>query len=240
MTEKQNAKLTEHISQTLINKVVDWFKVRKLDTGNPFKQYLKLREETEEILTSLRYDSNLMYSREEKNAIVDEFIDGVGDTIVVIIGILTQTLKRHGDDITEINIHPALVNDDANERIRNAILKTSDVYTEYRIDLETTYPKEFIIHAIDDLRQKSSEYIFDIDFDPRKLAYYTALVSNIMRDILSLGAVYFNEPHLEELKLEDCLLVAYNEIKDRKGMLRNGMFVKEADLTEEELKELNA
>ncbi len=30
--------------------------------------------------------------------------------------------------------------------------------------------------------------------------------------------------------LEDCLAIAYNKIKDRKGVMRNGQFVKESDL----------
>ena len=33
-----------------------------------------------------------------------------------------------------------------------------------------------------------------------------------------------------ELDIEDCVLGAYNEIKDRRGKMVNGVFVKEADL----------
>lgn len=32
------------------------------------------------------------------------------------------------------------------------------------------------------------------------------------------------------LEMEDCLSVAYEKIKDRKGVMRGGVFVKEADL----------
>ena len=32
------------------------------------------------------------------------------------------------------------------------------------------------------------------------------------------------------LPIEDCVAYAYNEIKDRKGEMRNGSFIKEADL----------
>ena len=32
------------------------------------------------------------------------------------------------------------------------------------------------------------------------------------------------------LNIEDCINVAYNEIKDRKGKMINGVFVKESDL----------
>ena len=33
------------------------------------------------------------------------------------------------------------------------------------------------------------------------------------------------------LKIDDCLMTAYNEIRDRKGKLIDGVFVKEADYT---------
>ncbi len=32
------------------------------------------------------------------------------------------------------------------------------------------------------------------------------------------------------VRIEDCIEVAWNEIKDRRGEMRNGVFVKEADL----------
>lgn len=33
-----------------------------------------------------------------------------------------------------------------------------------------------------------------------------------------------------DLKIEDCVAIAWDEIKDRKGRMVNGVFVKEADL----------
>lgn len=33
-----------------------------------------------------------------------------------------------------------------------------------------------------------------------------------------------------DLNIEDCIAAAYDEIKDRKGAMKNGVFVKEADL----------
>ena len=33
-----------------------------------------------------------------------------------------------------------------------------------------------------------------------------------------------------DLKIDECLLTAYNEIKDRKGKMIDGVFVKESDL----------
>lgn len=37
-----------------------------------------------------------------------------------------------------------------------------------------------------------------------------------------------------EVSIQECLNIAYNEIKDRKGKLVNGVFVKETDLSEVE------
>lgn len=40
------------------------------------------------------------------------------------------------------------------------------------------------------------------------------------------------------LNLEECLEVAYDDIKDRKGVMIDGVFIKEADLSEEQAKAL--
>ena len=45
---------------------------------------------------------------------------------------------------------------------------------------------------------------------------------------------------VSHLKLEGCLAYAYNEIKDRKGLLKNGLFVKYGDLSPQEREELDA
>ena len=43
----------------------------------------------------------------------------------------------------------------------------------------------------------------------------------------------------KNINLTDCLNVSWNEIKDRKGMLKDGLFVKYDDLLPEEQKELD-
>ncbi|MBS6063659.1 MAG: hypothetical protein KH972_07310 [Peptostreptococcaceae bacterium] len=42
--------------------------------------------------------------------------------------------------------------------------------------------------------------------------------------VLTILSMQFN------LNIEDCITEAYNEIKDRKGKMVNGIFVKESDL----------
>lgn len=38
--------------------------------------------------------------------------------------------------------------------------------------------------------------------------------------------------HIQNTTLEECLEIAYNEIKDRKGKLVDGIFIKEGDISE--------
>ena len=49
-------------------------------------------------------------------------------------------------------------------------------------------------------------------------------------DIGDMIVVLINIAERNELTLEDCLYHAYNDIKDRKGVMRDGVFIKEADL----------
>ena len=56
--------------------------------------------------------------------------------------------------------------------------------------------------------------------------YKPNLISYLYSFIYYISKIALNS----ELNLKDCLLAAYNEIKDRKGKMINGVFVKEADL----------
>lgn len=56
---------------------------------------------------------------------------------------------------------------------------------------------------------------------------------NIMKILDSIGDIFVVLTILSlqlGINLKDCVEVAYNEIKDRKGKLVNGVFVKESDL----------
>lgn len=53
---------------------------------------------------------------------------------------------------------------------------------------------------------------------------------DIHDDIGDIMVVLINILERRELELVDCLSVAYNDIKDRKGKMIDGIFVKEADL----------
>mgnify|MGYP000948636783 CR=1 FL=1 len=55
---------------------------------------------------------------------------------------------------------------------------------------------------------------------------------DIRDDIGDIMVVLINILERRDLELVDCLSVAYDDIKDRKGKMIDGIFVKEADLNE--------
>ena len=54
---------------------------------------------------------------------------------------------------------------------------------------------------------------------------------DIRDDIGDMMVVLINIMTRNGLTMEECLSVAYNDIKDRKGMMVDGVFIKESDLT---------
>jgi len=72
---------------------------------------------------------------------------------------------------------------------------------------------------------------------------YIGAVSNfVKRNLKCEGHIVYLIAYLqriakdEGLKFKDCLSLAWNEIKDRKGKLIDGVWVKEEDLTDEQIK----
>lgn len=53
---------------------------------------------------------------------------------------------------------------------------------------------------------------------------------DIRDDIGDIMVVLINIAERNNLSIEECLNVAYDDIKDRKGMMVDGVFVKESDL----------
>ena len=57
-------------------------------------------------------------------------------------------------------------------------------------------------------------------------------VSSGMRNSEELGFIFSNLINIAQLNsytLEECVTIAYNDIKDRKGVMYNGVFIKESD-----------
>ena len=56
---------------------------------------------------------------------------------------------------------------------------------------------------------------------------------DIRDDIGDMMVVLINIMNRNGLSMEECLQVAYDDIKDRKGKMINGVFVKESDLQDD-------
>lgn len=135
---------------------------------------------------------------------LDEVIDGVGDTYVTVI-ILSHQL---GLDVQEIIRNKELTL----EEFENNGLTISNIK-------EATIEKEdFFIDLISNFTTALSKS------DERG-------VLDTLMDVLIVSELVADE---YEVTVEHCLQTAYDEIKDRKGILKDGVFVKYDDLTDEE------
>lgn len=60
--------------------------------------------------------------------------------------------------------------------------------------------------------------------------------NDVRDDIGDIIVVLINIAARNNINLTECMLMAYTDIKDRTGMMIDGVFVKQQDLTEQELK----
>lgn len=86
---------------------------------------------------------------------------------------------------------------------------------------------------------KQSREMEFFSFGNPDMSYFT--IDEIVSDLADYAAQGYERPFpmvsnlsdiadVYQLNFEDCIRQAYNEIKDRKGKMINGVFVKEADL----------
>lgn len=174
-------------SKQLIIATIEWFKTRGLDKANPVMQLPKLLEELGETVRAHRL-----------NDVVD-LVDGFGDQVVVLIGIMVQ-LGYSEDEIVNI-------------------------FTEAENLLTYNHPDPF--HAI--------------------VENYGYLASDILRNTTSVDsfemiiAVLITAiVNYSKLNIYQCLAQAYDEIKDRLGMVVDGIYIKAKDLSIPQLIDLSA
>lgn len=164
--------------ETLIEKVKQWSIDRGLNTVDPFKQLIKLREEYGELNSGIAKDNEELIK------------DSIGDTMVVLI-ILGQIT---GNDV-----------------YIDEMIQFVDVPTElYKFSLEKTLAQ------------------FDISIGN----FSGNLLTNLPTNVALFNAIVILSHIASKLdtSLKDCLQLAYDEIKDRKGRMIDGVWVKEEDL----------
>lgn len=166
----------------LVLDTINWFRLRGLDTASPIMQLPKLLEEFGETVNAI----------EAKD--YAEVTDGIGDQIVVVVGIMTQ-LGLTAEEILEIF-----------SRAENLPF------------------------------DKGSNII------SRLVGLYGTLASSILRGTADKGIFITILMYLDELSFREVgkgmyisLAAAYDEIKDRLGMVVDGVYIKANDLSGDQL-----
>lgn len=192
-----------------IENVLDWSKARGiLDNGKWATQVTKFYEEDGEAATGI--------SKTKKRLIMD----GLGDALVVLVNILALT--KYGAEHIEEQLAAA------RDRINTAVPFGDAHRLFHKMRLEFTQAND-AFYQIEDWRtrndisveeQPEPPTIFLLDVD--------AHLVNALWHMEALARAY-------DVTLEQCFSLAWDEIKDRKGFLNaDGIFVKEADMTEEQ------
>lgn len=152
----------------------------------------------------------------------------LGEVVKAVIkGDLTLLKDGVGDSIVVLDIMAAQLGVD----LENAV--NSSDYTQMlkQLDLVAAlHPEKNRAGIIGTLNAQASDiigclYEYEADNDDA-VAQAVIAVENIRRLYCTLYIV----AHHYDLTLNECVNFAYNEIKDRKGEMRGGVFVKEADL----------
>ena len=192
--------------QQLIKNIEQWAEDRNLIEGStPQKQFIKLMEEFGELCSGVAKNKP------------DVIKDSIGDCFVVMVILAKQ---NHIDSVLE---------------------KISDLDSSFEkiSDLDSSFEK------ISDLN--SFQHVFELGVEEIivetvvSLGMLGMLASELMGQNLEMPTkvdAIFGWPYLSlklisrkyNLMLTDCVQAAWDEIKDRKGRMINGVFVKESDL----------
>lgn len=185
----------------LIQKIKGWSLARGiLDNGIWYTQATKMYEEDGEIAPGV--------AKSKRNLI----IDGVGDTIVVMVNLLELVSLKA--EAIESMIHAA----------RNFQGLTGNAHRHYhKLRLHTSMAVDYLwdVASVDSPKQIPRESFQDED-------------TKFVVGHLAESFIYSNAlANAYEFTLEQALSMAWDEIKDRTGFLNaDGVFVKESDMSE--------
>ena len=202
--------------QQLIKNIEQWAEDRNLIEGStPKKQFIKLMEEFGELCSGVAKNKP------------DVIKDSIGDCFVVMVILAKQ---NHIDSVLE------KISD-----LDSSFEKISDLDSSFEkiSDLDSSFEK------ISDLN--SFKHVFELGVEEIivetvvSLGMLGMLASELMGQNLEMPTkvdAIFGWPYLSlklisrkyNLMLTDCVQAAWDEIKDRKGRMIDGVFVKESDL----------
>ena len=176
----------------LVLDTIKWFKVRGLNTANPVMQLPKLLEEFGETVRAIEDKFTKMVDH-------NEISDGIGDQVVVVVGIMTQ-LGMTDEEILDVFL-----------QAENLPLQDDPNVINKLVGLYGTLAS-------------------------------TVLRGNVSKDTFVSILMYLDELAFREIGkgIYISLETAYSEIKDRLGMVIDGVYMKAKDLSATQLIELAA
>ena len=193
----------------LVSKIVNWHYNRNLVHGSDNKnQTLKLMQEFGELEFNLLNSCNIS--------------DDVGDMLVVLINLM----EREG-----INLQLCFESPGCSNIIGNPnSVKHNEGLTESIADYLNFHAN---IHQLNDESngQNCTNLIYGLIYWLGQLSDCVCRGKSLSEPIGQTVRSLFMLAESHNLTIESCLQQAWNDIKDRKGMMVDGVFVKEADLT---------
>lgn len=215
----------------LLEKIRGWAEDRNLIKGSaPINQLAKLIEEAGEVATEvnnlnlvdLMSKDEVLVASENLNDLLNRLKDGIGDTVVVATILAAQYVEK---DSNSVQLNPAyLVQDEYLDGLN------LDFYGK-RIDFNNLTSSENYVIFANQLLSPTS-YITECLGNIAGQVARGKLLEDGTEKHQYLGALCFWLAYLAyatKLDIVECIENAWNEIKDRKGRMENGVFIKEAD-----------
>lgn len=190
----------QYTLEGLTDLIRQWSFDRGLETANPQKQGLKLGEESGELHGAVAKD------KEDRELVIR---DSIGDIFVVVTVLSTQLKIDNFKDLvikSKERVHEQLYAPGMSSRETRADETVPVLDIGYRVGL-----LEWALLWQD--KEQGDLSISDIEF----------CMVEVLRSL-------FRFCILSEYSIVECVTDAYNEIKDRKGKMIDGVFVKEADI----------
>lgn len=195
-------------NEQLIDNIKQWARDRDLDTGSTLgKQFVKLMEEFGELCSGLAKQKT------------DVIADSIGDMIVVMV--VMDTIY----DNLPIKLKP--------ENSDNLCIKQTmeTLESKHKQDMRSMYAEHYfnrydrrILQASSALASVGEECCrIDVFGEDIGVDFLSEGVFNVIRELYNIATAF-------GLNVNGCLNQAWNEIKDRKGKMVGGAFVKEGDL----------
>lgn len=206
--------------------IVGWGQDRNLIKGStPKAQLSKLVEETGEVAEAIADVYNVLKTKEDISDVLDRLKDGIGDSIVVATLLAAQYHDRDPKNNILLKPEYLLQNEFVIEEGLEQLGKGLEALQDKRplvisdisgLIVSATFNMNYLLLTLGKISSRIGK---DQPLEDGKESQY------LQSFIFYLCVI----AHLFDLDMVDCVAKAWNEIKDRKGKLVGGVFIKEAN-----------